>query len=402
MKKILAVCFAAMVAVLAAGCVDYSSTLQVEADGTGTYTMQYGVDQDIQNSGEPMYSEGDLDDLRRQAEENGGTFRKLPAYQIGNITYSGFEFGVPLQAGKEFDGLWQPYAAAYESNGQYYFSLDLRQAEEEYAEEMGPYLKYMNNIVHTKLTISFEGADVVETNGIRKGRDTVVWDTPKALMAAKGLWRISEPQAQVLRDNGIMPFLDGADALYPDALAFLYDRGVLEVENGYSNPEREITRAEALAMLQRYFAPETSEQTYTNTFRDVSKDDWYYPSAGWAQQCGLVKGTKDGTLEPARFLTREETVTMLYQYLKANRLFESISETDEAYYTMDVLEDQDSISPWAKDAAAFALEQGLWDALEWQWNEASGSSEIYFQPQKPVLREEFANMLYQFQAIIGA
>ena len=93
---------------------------------------------------------------------------------------------------------------------------------------------------------------------------------------------------------------------------------------------------------------------------------------------------------------------MLYQYLKANRLFESISETDGAYYTMDVLEDQDSISPWAKDAAAFALEQGLWDALEWQWNEASGSSEIYFQPQKPVLREEFANMLYQFQAIIGA
>lgn len=86
------------------------------------------------------------------------------------------------------------------------------------------------------------------------------------------------------------------------------------IVNGVGNyrfqPERSITRAEAVAMIVKAYKPITGN-VVTKSFSDVSGSHWANDSIRKAVQQGWVNGFPDGTFKPDRPITRAEMAVMI-------------------------------------------------------------------------------------------
>ncbi len=74
--------------------------------------------------------------------------------------------------------------------------------------------------------------------------------------------------------------------------------------DGLFRGERNITRAEAIAILIRMLQEKMPE--YQNTFSDVSNDNWYANYVAFAKLTGLATGFEEGTFRPNQMITRAE------------------------------------------------------------------------------------------------
>lgn len=115
-------------------------------------------------------------------------------------------------------------------------------------------------------------------------------------------------------------------------------------EKGEAEPLRNVTRAEAIAMVMRFIGLESvpSENLIT-VFNDVSKDDWFYKSVMSAYKCGIISGDSAETFSPMRNITREEFSAMTARALNYAGL-RCPAATD------DNIADKDEISDWAKES----------------------------------------------------
>lgn len=85
---------------------------------------------------------------------------------------------------------------------------------------------------------------------------------------------------------------------------------------GVFGPERSITRAEMATILTRIADKENMEvKSGTKNFSDVPKDRWYSDYIQKAVQYGLINGYTDGTFRPDQNITRAEAVTMINRML---------------------------------------------------------------------------------------
>lgn len=80
------------------------------------------------------------------------------------------------------------------------------------------------------------------------------------------------------------------------------------------NPSGPLSRQEAAALLVRYLDPDTDKKAPTSTFTDYNTikaayRDYVLLAAG----TGLINGYPDGTFDPDRTLTRAEALTILYR-----------------------------------------------------------------------------------------
>lgn len=86
------------------------------------------------------------------------------------------------------------------------------------------------------------------------------------------------------------------------------------IVNGTGNyrfqPERNITRAEAVAMIVKAYKPLTGT-VVTKSFSDVSSSHWANDAIRRAVQQGWVNGFPDGTFKPDRPVTRAEMAVMI-------------------------------------------------------------------------------------------
>lgn len=100
-----------------------------------------------------------------------------------------------------------------------------------------------------------------------------------------------------------------------DAVEFLSRNKTVEgVGNGRYNPTGQITKADFALMLVRAFGFTASD---TVRFNDVPADSYYAQAASIAHQRGIAMGYK-GNFEPNRTLTRQEAMLMVYRALKAD------------------------------------------------------------------------------------
>ena len=101
---------------------------------------------------------------------------------------------------------------------------------------------------------------------------------------------------------------------YVDSLAAL---GVLSgYEDGSFQPQRPITRGEFAAVLSRLLPQETpSELDLAAQFPDVEEDHWAYAALCQAVDQGWLSGFEDGTLQPNAPVTRAQAVAMLNRLL---------------------------------------------------------------------------------------
>ncbi len=141
-------------------------------------------------------------------------------------------------------------------------------------------------------------------------------------------------------------------------------RGDLE---GNLEPDRDITRAEFVTMLNRAFG---YTETGSTPFKDVKSSDWYADDIGIAYNMGYLYGTSKTTASPNLSITREEAMVMLGKNLMYRPgVGEVLGFTDSRTF-----------SEWSKGYIEIASDTGV----------VSGYPDGTFRPQNNISRGEAA------------
>ena len=127
------------------------------------------------------------------------------------------------------------------------------------------------------------------------------------------------------------------EAWYHDAVATLRNASVMTgSSDGRFEPERAITRAEFASVLARFSRAAAVEDS---GFSDVPADHWAAEAIAVCKELGWVAGYEDGSFGPDRPITRAEAVTMLNRVLERRcdswgtvfRTWVDVSEDDWFY-----------------------------------------------------------------------
>lgn len=142
-------------------------------------------------------------------------------------------------------------------------------------------------------------------------------------------------------------------------------------ENGDMMPDKSVTRAEFVAMVNRSLG--YSEKAAKIPFRDVADRDWFSDDVSISYNMGYFSGTANATASPHGTLTREQALVLLSRNLM---LQPSVGESFS-------YADTHSFGSWSRGYIDPAVEAGIIDA---------NRSED-FNPTKMITRGELAGML---------
>lgn len=120
-------------------------------------------------------------------------------------------------------------------------------------------------------------------------------------------------------------------------------------ENGTFQPNKEVTRAEFVTMVNKALQLR-DENIVSLTFSDVKETDWYYNDIQKASCARYVSGVSDTRFLPDYIITREEAAAMLA------RLLPKAGYQSEA--SLAIYPDAADISTWAKAAVAVMMNKG--------------------------------------------
>ena len=166
----------------------------------------------------------------------------------------------------------------------------------------------------------------------------------------------------------LTPLSGAARAASDTAMQKLVSWGVV---NGYAGgqlyPERTLTRAEFVAMVNRAYGYKGTGET---PFTDVPENAWFYDDIGVAYNTGYFGGTSLTTASPNATLTREQTLALLGRNMRLQQIPGEVTE----------FSDGRSFSGWSRGYARAAYAAGL----------ADGGA---FRPQDRITRGEMAELL---------
>lgn len=156
-----------------------------------------------------------------------------------------------------------------------------------------------------------------------------------------------------------------------------------ELFNGTSkdtfDPNMSMNRAMVAQVLHNL---ETNPKTdYTSSFNDVGSDVWYQEAVNWVANKGIVSGYDNGMFGAKDNVTREQLVTILYNYAKSNAYDISVGENTNIL----TFKDFEKTSEYAISALKWAVEKGI----------MSGSYG-YLNPKGYATRAEVASMMQKF------
>lgn len=174
-------------------------------------------------------------------------------------------------------------------------------------------------------------------------------------------------------NDSIFADVNESDWFY-EAVKFAFENGITSgVSANMFAPNDKVTRGQFITMLCRAYG--IKEMTGEN-FDDCG-DTWYTGYLAAAKQAGISKGIGDNKFAPEREITREEMVTLIYNYLKAEG--KAIAIANEPSF-----DDNDAISDWAKLGVAFASSKGY----------VKGKGNNMFDPKGHATRAELAQIFY--------
>ena len=143
-------------------------------------------------------------------------------------------------------------------------------------------------------------------------------------------------------------------------------------------PEKATTRAEFVTVLARL--AKVDESKYKKAiFKDTDKNAYYNPYIAWAKEEKIVYGTGKDLMSPNKTITREEMATILYRFIKSQKI---VIKNVEA--TKKVYKDEALISLWAKDAVG---EMSKYSILQ-------GNNTGDFNPKGLFTRAQLAQVAY--------
>ncbi|MGW8956519.1 S-layer homology domain-containing protein [Paenibacillus sp. NPDC055715] len=167
-------------------------------------------------------------------------------------------------------------------------------------------------------------------------------------------------------------FRDISDSYAYQSITSLHAKGILAgTQPGYFSPKKAVTRAEWVTALDRTLGLEPV-QAPVSSYRDVSKQAWYY---GWieaASQLDVVQGGTSAMFQPNSPVTRQEAALMIARLIRSTGSEEVVS----------TFADADQIADWALEAVTTV---NLYGFMKGEDNQ--------FRPTSPLTREETAALL---------
>ena len=157
----------------------------------------------------------------------------------------------------------------------------------------------------------------------------------------------------VKEESPVDAFLDiNTAAWYYDAVKYVVENGLMSGTGTYTfEPNTTLSRGMIAQML--YALEGKPSVSATNSFTDVSANDWYAKAASWAQSKGIITGYDDGRFAPNDPLTREQLALILYNYAQSKG-YDTSAKADLSKYV-----DGSSTSAWAQTAMTWAVGEGL-------------------------------------------
>lgn len=151
----------------------------------------------------------------------------------------------------------------------------------------------------------------------------------------------------------------------------LFDEGVMRGDiSGNMNPDRKITRAEFVSIINRAFGYSTSGK---NPFKDVKGTEWYAKDLSIAYHQGYFSGSAKSQAEPMSNLTREQAVALLCRNL-------NLEEYDGETFNF---QDSRSFQSWSRGSINAATEKKV----------VAGYKDGTFRPANPITRGEAAKII---------
>ena len=157
----------------------------------------------------------------------------------------------------------------------------------------------------------------------------------------------------VKEESPVDAFLDiNTGAWYYDAVKYVVENGLMSGTGTYTfEPNTTLSRGMIAQML--YALEGKPSVSATNSFTDVSVNDWYAKAASWTQSKGIITGYDDGRFAPNDPLTREQLALILYNYAQSKG-YDTSAKADLSKYV-----DGSSTSAWAQTAMTWAVGEGL-------------------------------------------
>ena len=159
--------------------------------------------------------------------------------------------------------------------------------------------------------------------------------------------------------------------------------------SGKFGPADPLTRQDFAVILYR-LAEEPDVTVKENPFPDADPNGYYFESIVWAKENSIIGGYEDGRFGVGDNITREQVATILYRYAKD--LLKLDTETAKAEGNLKVFKDYKSVSPFAKDALAWANGAGIITGKD------NGTR---IDPQGNAARAEIGAMILRFQNYLG-
>lgn len=171
------------------------------------------------------------------------------------------------------------------------------------------------------------------------------------------------------------------------AIETLAARHVVQgIDGTHFSPGSPVTRAQFAAMLVRAMNIK-AHSPGGPSFRDVPEDAWYFLPVEAAWQAGLVKGTGAGKFEPNAPMTRQEMAVLVSRAIGPRQ--PAVSSSESAVLAR--FQDWEEIAPWAREAAARVVQQGL----------ITGLPNGRFAPREAATRAQAAVVLVQMLRAMG-
>ena len=180
------------------------------------------------------------------------------------------------------------------------------------------------------------------------------------------------------------PFYDVSQSdWYYDPVGYAYEKGLFSgVDANRFAPESSMNRAMLVTVLHRLAG--SPDPSGGPKFTDVAGGSWYDQAVRWGAAQGVTSGVGDNRFNPEGLITREQAVTMLYNYAVQYLLQDAGTGADLSRFA-----DLDRLSGWARPAMTWAVERGI-------INGVSSGGTLALQPQRSATRAEMATMLRAF------
>ncbi|MFC3748912.1 S-layer homology domain-containing protein [Paenibacillus sp. GCM10012306] len=173
-------------------------------------------------------------------------------------------------------------------------------------------------------------------------------------------------------------YTDISNSYAKDAILELTNKGIInETGDGKFNPTGIISRQDFAIILAKTLNLDLTSPPALATFSDVPSNSYAFNAVEAAVKAGLVKGLGGGNFGAANTLTREQMAVIFMNALAVDITGKGQNLT---------FSDASSISDWAKDSVAAALELNL----------MRGNSDGSFGPKKSALRQEVALVASKF------